>query len=255
MSDINPELAKKIEQVRRLLALSAGSKEENEMKAAAAAADRIMQSYRITQAMLEAESGKPLEQIVRKVVSQGGRRTAWREVLLYALCLHYGCAWYLQSNRVGGSYGQGAPGSKGQQSYTVVGRESDTQIVDYMFRHLETECERLCRWHAGGRGVKYAIAWLMGCAKGIAHQFHEMGEAARRNTQSVGASAAMVLLDKRTTEAQAHMYENFGVRKGVAAAIHGAQDYEAQHDGYSVGKKVQIKQGLNPATPSPKLGA
>lgn len=259
MSDnthMNAELAKTIDKVRKLLALSKNNTNENEVKAATSAADRLMQEHRISQAMLEAQDSSQSEPMVRKVVSEGGRRTAWREYLLAALTLHYGCAWYLSSYRYGGSGGRGGgKGAKGVQSYTVVGRESDVAIVEYMYVHLQNEVERLCRWHAGGRGVKYALAWMVGCAGGIAKQFDDMRAAARAQVSVVAhesTSSALAILDKRGTEAKTYMSSLVGTK--LASSVHGAQDYEARAHGYSEGKKVQIRQGLaEGATATPKL--
>lgn len=261
MSDtiISPDLAKTIAKVRGLLNLSAGTKNENEMKAAATAADKLMQEHRITHAMLEAQGSVQQEPMVALVVSKGGRRTAWREVLLGALALQYGCAFYVTSYRSGGAGGRGGgEGAKGHQKYTVCGQKSDTEIVAYMFDHLEGEIERLCRWHTGGKGVKFAGAWLVGCASGISKQFSDMREAARQETQVVAASestcAVLVLLDKRA-EASAEYMKEIGIT-GKASAISGAQDWRARAEGYEVGKKVQIRQGLPASTTTTaKLGA
>lgn len=249
MSDIKNTITK----VQGLLKLAAGSTNENEVKAATAAADRIMQEHRITQAQVEAQDSTKAEPMVSLVISEGGRRTAWREVLLQSLTNHYGSAWYLSSYRRGGEEGQrGRKGSKGVQVYVVVGRESDTKIVDYMFKHLEAQTERLCKWHAGGKGVKYALAWLMGCAMGIRAQFDDMTARARAQAQGPeNTSAALVLLDKRGQEAKEHMQGKIGTRS--ATAISGAQDYEARNEGYGVGKKVEIKQGLGGCMQVPKL--
>lgn len=253
---MSPELAKKVEQVRKLLALSSNNTSVEESRAAAAQADRIMQEYRITQAMLEAQDVGAAEPFVRKVVEEGGRRTAWREVVLAALCDHYGCCWYYSSYRVGGERSAGAPGSKGRQSYTVVGRKSDTDIVDYMFTWATAEIARLSRWHTGGKGVKYALAWMMGCARGLSAQFSDMRAAARAQAQSVGGSTALAVLDKRQSESRAHMESKIGTTKGVA--VHGAHDWQATGEGFKVGKSIQIKPGLGGgggSTPAGSLGA
>lgn len=250
MADMTPELAKKCEQVRKLLDLAAGGKTEAEVAAATAAADRIMQAYRIDQAMLESVDVSKCEPFVELVVSKGGRRTAWREMVLRALCDHYGCAFYFSSYRVGGERSAGAPGSRGIQTYTVVGRKSDADIVDYMFHYLTSEVERLCRWHTGGKGVKYAMAWQMGCSRGIAVQFADMRAVARAQAQAV-SSTALAVLDKRGEETRAYIDANLKLKKGVA--VHGAHDREASGEGYVVGKTIQIREGLGAGKKTPAL--
>lgn len=258
---MTPELSKTIDKVRKLLALAGGSNNENEVQAAAIAADAIMQEHRITRAMLEAAGDTAAEALVTRIVSEGGRRTAWRETLLWALCAHYGCAWYLHSQRVGGQdHTRGRKGSSGRQYYTVVGTESDTQIVEYMFKHLTDEVLRLSRWHAGGKGVKYAASWQMGCAKGIHKQFHDRLESARvRVAQEISGgrdtSTALVILDKRASAADEELKRLLGGKVGTAANITGGTDLIAQLDGFVVGKDIQIREGLAEGTHTPALPA
>lgn len=251
MDHISPELLKTITKVRQLLALSQGGTTENEVKAAATAADRIMQEHRITQAMLESAGTIVAEPMVSKVVSEGGRRTAWREVLLHALTVHYGCAWCLSSRRSWDSETRSKKHGKGRTTYTVMGQQSDTEIVAYMFTHLEGEIERLCRWHAGGKGVKFAMAWLMGCAEGVALQFSMMRAATRAQAET-SSSTALAILDKRGEAASKYMSERIGTK--AAKSVHGAQDYDARREGREVGKSIQIRQGLSAGTPAAKLG-
>lgn len=230
MSDLSSVIAK----IVKLRALASNNSSVNEVKAATAAADRLMQEYRISQAEIEATDVSKAEPFVTLKVSEGGRRTAWREILLWALTEHYGCCFYFSSHRSRMS-------GKGVQSYTVVGRKSDTDIVQYMFSWLEKEIERLCRWHAGGRGVGYATSWLQGCAQGVRAQLSDLREAARREAAQ---STAMVLLDNRCGESKAEMTRLLGPTMKEGARIGGMSRADARSDGYDVGKKIQIKQGL-----------
>lgn len=252
------KLDKMIARVKALLAMSEGNASENEAKAMRAAADRLIQEYRIDAAMLEASGNIAPEAMVNVVVSEGGRRTAWREVLLHCLTKHYGCIWYLSSYRAGGeAHTKGRRGSKGVQKYTVVGSESDVKIVSYMFAYLERECERLCRWHTGGQGVGAAVAFLMGCAEGIHKQFRDLAAAARAQAEvREGGSTALAVLDKRAQGAEEYAKAHLGVSFGKAHAIMGGQDYASRTLGYKEGQKVQIRQGLGEGgSPTAKLGA
>lgn len=229
MSDLSAVIAKII----KLRALASNNSSQNEVKAATAAADRMMQEYRISQAEIEATDASTAEPFVSLKVSEGGRRTAWRETLLFALTEHYGCCFYFTSYRSRFT-------GKGVQSYTVVGRKSDTDIVQYMFSWLEKEIERLCRWHAGGCGVGFATSWLQGCAQGVRAQFSELREATR---QAAAQSSAMVLLDSRCGESKAEMTRILGKTK-EGTRIGGSSNARAKAHGFDVGKKIQIKQGL-----------
>ncbi len=228
MSDV---LASVIAKIVKLQALAANNTNVHEMQAAASAADRLMQEYRISQAEIEAADASAAEPFVSLKVSEGGRRTAWREQLLWALVAHYGCCFYFNSGRRAG---------RGVQSYTVVGRKSDTDIVAYMFSWLEREIARLGRWHAGGRGVGYATSWLMGCAQGVRRQFDDMREAAR---QEASQSSAMVLLDSRCGASQTEL-ERLKPELKTGRAVGSVSNNRGANDGYTVGKTMSIRQGL-----------
>jgi hypothetical protein len=164
-------------------------------------------------------------------------------VILSELCAHFGGCFYFTSRREGGSYGKGAPGSKGHSSYTVLARESDVAVIEYMFTYLSGEVDRLGRWHTGGEGVKVAIAWRMGCAMGIASQFRDMRASLRTQAQAEGRSCAMVLLSNREGEAKVELERQVGkLKKG--AHISGGTDYNARAKGYTEGRKVSINKGL-----------
>lgn len=255
MSD---NIAEVISKVRKLVALSEGNTNENEAKAARAAADRLIQEHRISQAVLEAAGSIHCEPFARKVVREGGRRVAWQEVLLHELCTHYGGAFYFESYRVGGEHSAGAPGSKGVQRYNVLARESDLAVIEYMFTYLSCEVDRRCRWFCGGEGIGKAVAWRLGCAQGIASQFRDMRASLRANVAS-SHSSALVLLDKRAGEAKTELARHVALRPG--AAVSGGRDYAARVAGYAEGRKVQIKSGIAAtrpyallSVPKPKAG-
>lgn len=233
-----------VEKVKKLHALAANNTNEEEQKAALSAADTIIQKYRIDQAHLEAQGQVKPEEMVRKVVWTGGRRTSFREVILGALTTHYACVWYLCSARV---YG------KGSCQYTVVGRENDVNLVQYMFDHIEQLTLRLGKWHTEGKGRGYGKAWQSGFASGIAAQYREMREQMKALVAEQNASAALVVLDKRATEARAHMNVLMGGSLKSAKSITGGRDYNAYNHGHTEGKKAS----LPTAAPSntPKLGA
>lgn len=240
----NSALSSVIAKIVKLRALASNNTNENEMKAAASAADRLMQEYRISQAEIEATDSTQCEPFVQLKVSEGGRRTQWREVLLSALVEHYGCCFYYQSHR---SHITG----KGVQSYTVVGRKSDTDIVQYMFTWLESEIQRLGRWHSGGKGVGYAASWLQGCAQGVRKQFSDLREAQRAQQAQ---SSAMVVLDSRCGESRSAMQTMANTKQGKPVGG-GVGNTSALLDGFGVGKNIKITHGLTSGTKANSLGA
>lgn len=223
MSDISKVIAR----ILHLRKLAENNTNLHEAQAATRAADKLIQEYRLSQAELEQQGNAPQDPMTDRIVHKGGRRTAWREKLMWALTTHYGCSWYMS-------------GGRGNLSYKVIGRESDIQILSYMFAWLTEEIERLCKTHSRGMGVAYARSWLDGAAQGVRDTFIER----KREMQAqAGASAAMVLLDRRGKEAEDHkitMYPN--LRK--AGSVNGGRRSDGRSDGYQVGKQIRIQEGL-----------
>lgn len=245
MQDIKEVIAK----VQKLLALADGNTNENECRSARAAADRILQEYRLTMADVEAQAPANAEPFKRDTVSQGGRRLAWQETILSELCVHFGGAFYFNSYRSGGDGGRGGgKGGKGYQSYVVMAKESDFAIIHYMFTYLTRQVDRLCRWHCGGQGIKVATAWRLGCARGIASQFRDMRDALRAQQAQ---SAAMVLLDSRAAAAKVALDGVIKLKQG--AMIGYISDAIAHNSGYAEGRKVEINQGLTTGRAAPAL--
>ena len=243
-----------IEKVNKLRALAEGNTNLHEQEAARAAADRLIQEYRISQAELESAQGASEndDPMVRRTIHDGGRRTNWRETILRALSAHYGIAWYMNhSRRNVWDNARGRYKQERTMSYVIVGRESDCEIAHYMFSWITAELERLSRWHNGGNGVGAAKSWFDGAAVGVSRQFSDLGAAMRAK---LAGSAAMVLFDReKAAEAYMNAQTAFptykrGAKKGQqkgAVGIGGARsDMDAFEHGYEVGKNLKIQQGL-----------
>jgi len=231
-----------VDRVKKLHSLAANNANENEQQAANAAADRIIQEFRIEQAHLEAKGEAQAEEMSSRVVSQGGRRTLWREILIGALTSQYSCVWFLSSGRLVG---------RGYCEYTIVGRDSDIKIVDYMFTYFENLTLRLGKWHTEGRGRGYGKAWQSGFATGIAKQYLEMKARVSVQANEKNASSALVVLETRARDAKMHMNVLLGGSSKKASAITGGRNWSARQDGYMEGQKVDV----NISAPSgvPKL--
>lgn len=245
--------------VSKLLALAEGSTVEQEKANARAAADKLIQQYRLEEADFTLKTGNAPAAMVSKIVASQGRRTEWRETLLSELSTHYGCAWFLTSKRLGGFLGnkngdlQGRAGSKGFCTYSVVGSANDVDIVEYMYVSLTNSCERLCKWHSNGKGVGFAHAFLSGLAMGISSQFRDLRVAAKVQHSSGPLSAALAVLDGRVAASCKEM-ERLYPSLGVAARNTGGRDVNAKAEGFTQGRKVQITNGMGSGTScNPKL--
>lgn len=235
--DISPKLQATIDKVRKLIALTQNNNNENEVKSAQAQADRIMQQYRIDAAMLEA-GGAVADPMVRRIIYVGGKRSAWREVILSAVCVQYGVCFYYSSGRMGVEDDRGNYARKGRCVYTCVGRESDIEILNFMFLTLCMDTERLCKEHAGKQGISFALSWMMGCAQGISSLFNDLRNEQKKATDGSN-SAAMVLLGNRGQEARSFMNKEIpGLHTG--AGISGGRNSSGRSQGFAVGRTVNI---------------
>lgn len=222
MSDIEKVIAR----IFHLRKLAENNTNLHEAQAATHAADKLIQEHRLSQAELEAQGNSFIDPMTDSVIHTGGRRTAWREVLMWALSKHYGCSWYIA-------------GARGKTFYKVVGRESDTKILAYMFFWLTEEIERLCKTHSRGMGVAYARSWLDGAAHGVSDTLNQR----KKEMQNQPTSTALVFLDRRGKEAEDYKLNMYpSMRK--AALVHGGRNVEGMLKGYQTGKGIQITDGL-----------
>jgi hypothetical protein len=245
MSDISSL----IEKVAKLRALANGNPNENEAEAARAAADKIIQAHRISQAEIEAATGviSNDDPFVCLPIHEGGRRTLWREQLLWGLATHYGFAWYYKNTRKTVVVQKGARAGTYKQertlTYMVVARKSDYEIAHFMFHWICDQLESLSRWHNGGKGVAAGKSWFDGAAVGVRTQFDRLNAAMRSQAASSNSSAAMVLLS-RPDAAKKEMEQRIPhMTKG--AKITGTQaDMRSYYNGYDVGQKLELVKPL-----------
>lgn len=244
---MTPELQKAIERVRALRNLGGNNPNEHEVKAAMRAADKVMREFQITQAMLEAAGQIKAEPLMAKPAHTAGKRALYKEVILNALCNRYGCYNYVSKSLVFNAI-EGA--DERQMQYIVVGRESDVEIVNYLFDYLVGEGLRLTAVMNKGKGKGYGKSWLEGFGMGIAEQVRLEQEEERK---VVSNSTALVFLDKRAKEAQEYAWDAFKLRK--SSGIRGAQARpDGKAHGYNVGKNISIRKGMGGSnTTVPKL--
>ncbi|MDE1834758.1 MAG: DUF2786 domain-containing protein [Candidatus Micrarchaeota archaeon] len=238
---MTPELTKVIEKIRLLRQRASGNTNQHELEACVAAANKLIEKWRIDEAMIESVDTSKQEPMTKTVIETGGRRLGWMEVLLDALTETYGGAYYISSHR-------------DTCKYTVCARESDGALIEYYFIMLIEEIDELGTRLCKGKGVRYAASWRLGCASGVASQFRK--EVADRKAQlSAGPnSAALVILDKRNEEANAFMHE--GIKLGTARAVGRSSDYAAYGAGKAVGQSMNIRRGMNGGGNGPgRLGA
>jgi len=173
---MNPILAK----IRALRELSRNNSNPNEAANAAAAAERLCQENRISEATLDASA--PSSGPVEAEVDQFARIEPWRSYLLTDLAKHHGCAVvYLYTPKRG---------------YEAVcyGAETDVEVVREMYSWLTAEVEKM----AEAMPPRQQRSFKVGASEGIRDAMQEAHDRAQRGAPST----ALAVLDARLQAAE-----------------------------------------------------
>jgi hypothetical protein len=220
-----------IEKVQKLLSLSKSSN-ANEAAAAANAANKLIDQYRLSTADLESstETVEPVEED-DGYIYQSGRINPWKSRLVSVLVNHYGLASWNDAD-----YSSGRMVTR----VRLVGRRSDITIARYMFAWLTAECQRLSDNEAKGKGRVYVNSYCIGFVNGISTQL----KSSRAEVQKEATSSAIIKIDARSEEAKGLMYRLHNLRSAKtqshsrldgAAFAAGKSKGEAMHLGSSLG--------------------
>lgn len=222
-----------IAKVQKLLAL-ANSSNANEAASAAAAANRLIDQYRLSEADIATDSVE-IDPMMEDdhFIYETGRIIPWKQSLVTVIAGHYGCAVF---NSV--TYPTGRKVSR----FKLVGRKSDIAIVNYMFSYLSTECMRLCEKEAYGQGKVFAASYCAGFVAGIRQQLSE----SRKEAEKVATSTAIVAINNRQKEAADFMNSLYRL-KSVKGGSSARTDYGAFSAGMRQGRNTHLGSGLNSA--------
>ncbi len=219
-----------IEKVQKLLAL-AKSSNINEAAAATAAANKLIDQYRLSEADLSLSSED--DQIVEDdgFVYETGRIIPWKNSLAITLAKHYGCAMFNSTIY---------PNGRKVSRYKLIGKKSDIQITKYMFSWLTAECNRLLEKEAYGKGKIFSQSYCQGFVSGVSQQLVQSRAAAKQEA----SSSAIIKIDAREQEAVSFMNKLYNLKSSKA---HSASriDPRAFDAGMSKGKSIHLGQSLN----------
>lgn len=217
MSDLEKVIAK----VARLRALSTSSN-VHEATAAAAAAERLIAEYRLSEADLEID-GEESELVEEEVFEYGRNLSSWKCTLIAGLSKHYGCVGLIRSNPKLGKL----------KRHISFGRKSDIELVKYMFSWLSLEIARLSQGACKGRGKGFSNSFCHGAVCGVLDAMHRESEAQR----SHATSTALAVVDARLGQSQEFMTASRGkIKKGMN--IGSARDANAYHAGKRAGARI-----------------
>lgn len=218
------ENEKIIDRVRKLLA-KAGSCEaigsEHEAKAFASAAQALLVEHGLSLASLEVtHQEKPGASIVQLDKAKR-RRIWWTERLASIIAKSYGCCIMLH------------PGSN---TITIIGRESNRAVADYVIATLAKEIEiwtnreYVKAYQRDRNSIKgFRKAFQSGVLARIKERLEDMNQTFGNN-----ASNALVVINNGVSEARNFMQSNF--RLGKASHIGGSHSFNAA--GFSRGREI-----------------
>jgi hypothetical protein len=224
---MNTQISSVISKVQKLLALS-NSSNANEAANATAAANKLIDEYRLSAVDISTESSEPDPLIEDdSPIYETGRVTPWKNILIHVLTTHYGVANYNDAY-----YPEGRQVSR----FKLVGRSSDIQIVRYMFAWLITECQRLANSQVKGHGRVAVASYCEGFVSGISTQLR----ASRQEVQKVATSEAIIKLDARLQESKGFMYNKYPDMKRIKQRSHSQIDLGSFSAGHQQGQSIHL---------------
>lgn len=217
-------IVKKINDLRRL----ATSSNENEAKAAAAMAEKLIARYRITNEMITA--GLPKEDSFTadgEFIYESSRVTMWKVQLIGYLCKHYGCVYVNRSIKIN---------NRKNSRYSLFGRPEDMKIIKEMYSWLESTITFLTQTNAYGKGHTYSHSYSMGMVDGIMDQLTatatEVATAMKQENDSEQLTTALAMVSDRSSKAMDHLLKaEKNLRKTTMTT-----SARTNYDGYSSGK-------------------
>jgi hypothetical protein len=196
-----------LDKVRKLRALSK-SANANEAAAAARAADRLVQQYRIDEALI---GRGDVERDLYPIETFTSGEVSWQLVLIVALSDDHGCVSFTGTLK------------SGQKLVWLVGRRTDMALVRSMYEWLRDEVERLAQEYADGQRAKLSRGeWMdgplaaatesyrLGAVRGCVLAMRSGADELRAAIAGSEAQEAMVHLDGRVAEAESSLRDELG---------------------------------------------
>jgi hypothetical protein len=211
--------------VKKLYALAEANTSENEAAVAVAAAEKLLQQYRLSRAEIDAHSETASESPTEDsepVELYASRVPVWQQILVGTIASHYGCAIYQ---------------SRGPQetAIRVVGCPSDVRLFRLQYERVKTQIDRLTLKNGVGKGRSFCDSYR----KGLVVVVHERLIAMRTEVRQAATSTALVKLDERESLAAQRLFathNNIRVTKPTPL--------RAYEDGYQAGRSDGHQIGL-----------
>jgi hypothetical protein len=233
----------KLKQIQKLLRLSKNNTSVEEAALAFKTAQKLMEKYRISEAMLDSTTEEQEEVIEKDVLysSRGIRLAWWKRTLSQTLAKVNGCKTYASKNR-----------KEKISMIMVVGEPSDASTVRYMYNHIANTIDRLTKEAAtlrGSPGKTWCNSFRVGAVEAVCERLTEAHEEARKeamdavhgnSTALVRVANAIAKLDKKAVDANKWAQDNVGLQQQYTRR---RIDEGGQAAGRRAGAKINISKG------------
>jgi hypothetical protein len=224
-----------ISKVRKLYALAEANTSENEAAVAVAAAEKLLQQYRLSRAEVEAHSDTDLEspnEDSEPIETYASRVPVWQQVLVGTLVSHYGCAVYQCR-------------SSKQIAMRVVGCPTDVRLFRLQYSRVKAQIDRLTLFNGQGKGRSFCDSYRKGLVIVIDERLNSM----RAEVRAAATSTALVKLDERESQAMQAL-------KSLHSNLHVSRSpkVRAYEDGFQAGLRDGHKIGLGEELTAPVRG-
>lgn len=231
--NVDPISNRVLDKVKRLIALSNNNTNVNESATAFAQAQAILSKHRLTMAEVDAASSALAGELISESsqpLYQGERVIHWKSYLAGEIAAENGCKVFTRTFR----------NPVKIVKYVIVGRESDIQVVRYMFESIIEQIEffvKLAMKSGEGSGKTFSNNFKYGAADTVVKRIKEANLKIRDEYKG---TQALVLVDNRFNEVQRwveKMVPNMKTSKAVS--------FREDRTGYYLGKQAGQKVSLN----------
>jgi hypothetical protein len=180
-----------IDRVKKLYNL-ADNTNEHEAARAIAAAERLMQKYRLTQVDLIQTHAVATEvpSEYEHPIELSGRIHRWKSLLFNDLARQYGCSLYYLTHRP-------KVGPK-RIEVKVVGLPSDVAMLKIQYESIKQQINSLTRTNTNGMGIRHADSYRKGIVDSVRRVLRELTNQLKQES----STTAIVLLDSRLPKAK-----------------------------------------------------
>lgn len=221
--DVAPSVpdASILDRVRKLLALSERGGTEHEAANAAAAAQRLMATHNLNEAMLANDApgdSTPHEEVVDATLDDtASKKVVWKGFLAVSIAKANGCKAYWRGAHL-----------------RLIGVASKRNVVHHMYGWAVSEIDRLATEQAHGLGRSYARSWRIGCAERLGVRIKEEAAAVLQEAVASTSGAALVRVNNGLAR-----IEQDRMRVQAVADLLGLRSAKPTHfrvDAYSAGQ-------------------